>query len=118
MARFSGMVGFAIIEETKPGIYEEVYKERPYKGDVLRRSRSWSPSEHLNDDISITNEISIVSDSFAILNFGVMRYVRWLQQCFSIDSASLDTERHRITLTLGGVFNIEDRNGDSAGSTP
>lgn len=118
MARFSGMVGFAIVEETKPGIYEEVYKERPYKGDVLRRSRSWSPSEHLNDDISITNEISIVSDSFAVLNFGVMRYVHWLEQYFSIESAMLDTERHRITLTLGGVFNVGNGNGDSEESAP
>lgn len=118
MARFSGQVGFAVIEETKPGIFEEVYKERNYKGDVLSKRRSWSPSEHLNDDISISNEISIVSDSFAVMNFGVMRYVRWLKQCFSIESATLDTEKHRITLSLGGVFHVEDRDGDSERSTP
>lgn len=108
MARFSGMVGFAVTEETRPGIYEEIYRERPYKGDVLRKSRQWSQSEYLNDDIVINNEISIVADSFATMNFGVMRYVRWLEQCFEITSASIDTERHRITLTLGGVFHVPD----------
>jgi len=105
MARFYGNIGFAMIEETRPSVYEEVYEERPYKGDVLRRSRQWNQSEHLNDDISISNEISILADSFAIMNLGVMRYIRWLGQCFEINSASMDTERHRITLTLGGVFN-------------
>ena len=109
MARFSGRVGFAMIEETRPSIYEEVYRERPYKGDVLRKSRQWSSSEHLNDDISISNELSIIADSFAIHNLGVMRYIYWLDQYFSITSASIDTERHRITLSLGGVFNGPDR---------
>lgn len=113
MARFIGQVGFAITEETRPSIYEEVYKERTYKGDVVRRSRQWSPSEHLNDNVQITNDISIIADSFAILNLGVMRYVHWLNQDFEINSASLDTERHRITLSLGGVFNGVNRDSDS-----
>lgn len=112
MARFSGRVGFAILEETRPSIYEEVYKERPYKGDVLKKSRQWSSSEHLNDDISISNEISILSDNFAISNFGVMRYVRWLNQCFAIESAMLDIDTHRITLSLGGVYNGPVQDGD------
>lgn len=109
MPRFSGRIGFAMIEETRPSIYEEVYKERSYKGDVLRKSRQWNASEHLNDDISITNELSIIADSFAIMNLGVMRYVYWLNQYFKIESASIDIERHRITLSLGGVFNVPDR---------
>lgn len=112
MARFSGKIGFAMIEETRPSIYEEIYTERPYKGDVLRKSRQWSSSDHLNDDISISNEISIIADHFAIINLGVMRYVRWLQQCFAIESATLDTERHRITLSLGGVYNGPNQDTD------
>lgn len=113
MPRFAGNVGFATIEETRPSIYEEVYKERFYKGDLLRRSHQWSASEHLNDDIQITNEISIIADSFAIMNLGVMRYVHWLNQYFEINSASLDTDRHRITLSLGGVFNGVKRDTES-----
>jgi len=108
MARFHGTVGFAVMEETRPGIYEEIYKERPYKGNVLRRSRQWNQTENLNDDLSINNDISIISDSFAKAHFGVMRYVHWMDQYFEITSATIDVERHRITLTLGGVFNVRD----------
>lgn len=110
MARFVGTVGFAMIEETRPSIYEEVYRERLYKGDLIRKSRQWSPSEHLNDDIQIANDISIIADSFAVMNLGVMRYVHWMDQYFEISSAAIDNDRHRITLSLGGVFNVQDSN--------
>lgn len=110
MARFFGKVGFAIIEETRPSIYEEVYHERSYKGDLVRKSRQWTPTENLNDDIQIYNDVSIIADSFAIMNLGFMRYVHWLDQDFEISSASVDNDRHRITLSLGGVFNVQDRN--------
>lgn len=110
MARFVGKVGFAMTEETRPSIYEEVYRERTYKGDLIRKSRQWSPTEHLNDDIQIANDISIIADSFAIMNLGVMRYVYWMNQYFKISSASIDNDRHRITLSLGGVFNVQDSN--------
>lgn len=109
MARFYGSIGFAVMEETRPGIYEEVYKERLYKGDVVRRSRRWEATDTLNDDLSINNDISIISDTFAKANFGVMRYVHWMNQYFEIVSATIDVERHRINLSLGGIFNVPDR---------
>jgi hypothetical protein len=108
MARFYGNIGFAINEEVRPGIYKEIYEEFPYKGDVLRNTRRWEATEHLNDDISISNDISIIADTFAKEHFGVMRYVHWMKQYFEIVSATIDTERHRITLSLGGIFNVPD----------
>lgn len=114
MARFYGKIGFAVMEETRPGIFEEVYKEQSYKGDILKSSRRWEPTEHLNDDLSINNDISVVADSFMKSHFGAMRYVYWMDQCFEIVSATVDTERHRVTLSLGGPFNagISDRDSE------
>lgn len=108
MARFYGEIGFAINTEVRPGIYKEVYKERPYKGTVTKKSRRWDPTDYLNDELSISNEISIVADSFAVTNFGVMRYIRWMNQTFEIASATIDVDVHRINLSLGGVFNVPD----------
>lgn len=108
MARFYGQIGFSTIDETKPGIYKESYVERSYKGDVLNKKYRWQETDHLNDDISITNEISIISDKFANTHLGTMRYVRWLDQIFKIESANIDLDRHRITLSLGGIFNVEN----------
>ena len=105
MARFYGMIGFAKTADTRPGIFTEEYEEFPYKGYVTSRKRDWDSSDYLNDNLEIANDISIIADSFANSNFGAMRYVRWKKQTFKITSASVDTERHRITLSIGGVFN-------------
>ena len=110
MARFYGSIGFSMTYETRPGVFEETYIERPYKGDVIRNNRQWSSSEYLNDNISINNDISVIADSFINHNFGIMRYVRWKGQAFEITSATVDTERHRILLSIGGVFNVSDPN--------
>lgn len=114
MARFYGKVGFAVTREVRPGIFKEVYKEKYYKGDIVKSNRRWDAADKLNDDISINNDISIISDSFAMSHFGVMRYVRFKgrkgekDQLFEITSAMLDTDTHRITLSLGGVFNVPE----------
>lgn len=106
MARFHGKVGFARQVESKPGIFTEIYVERPYKGDVIRNTRRWDQTDYLNDEVKINNDISIIADSFANRHFGYMRYVRWMDQVFEIASATIDVERHRITLNLGGIFNV------------
>ena len=113
MARFHGMVGFSVAYEDRPGIVVETYTERAYKGDVHRRSYRWSPGEHLNDDLSVDNEISIISDFYSRSHFGAIRYVRWMDQTFEVTSASIDTDTHRISLVLGGVFNVPDTESDT-----
>ena len=113
MARFHGAIGFAKIVETRPAIFEEKYVERDYKGDIIRNTHRWVPSDYLNDNIDISNDISIIADTYAYQNIGVMRYVRWLGQEFEITSAVVDNDRHRITLTLGGVFNLDAKSSVS-----
>ena len=110
MARFYGKIGYASTEEVKPGVHKEIYTERSYKGDVLTKRYNWQNSDYLNDDLVINNDISIISDNFATNNFGAMRYVRWMDQLFKITSATVDLDRHRITLSLGGIFNADDTN--------
>lgn len=109
MARFYGAIGYEITKETRPGIYEETYIERMYKGDVIRSSRRWNTSEYLNDNLEINNEISVVADGFATAHFGSMRYVKLMGQTFEITSVTIDVERHRLVLSIGGVFNVPKR---------
>lgn len=118
MARFYGAIGFSITRETRPGIYEEQFTERFYKGTVSRHATRWATSEYLNDDLEINNDISIVADTFANEHFGAMRYVRWNKQVFKITSATVDTDTYRITLNLGGVFNVPDTSSESENDAP
>lgn len=103
MAKFFGAIGYAVTSETKPGVYEEQIIEREYFGDVNRNIRKLENSEHLNDDINVSNEISIVSDPFANENFYSMRYAEFMGTKWKI--TNVEVKYPRLILTLGGVYN-------------
>lgn len=105
MARFCGMIGYGITEETSPGVYEPRTVERMYYGDVTRNNRNWENGEGLNDDFNISNVFSIVADQFAYANLYAMKYVEYLGTKWKIKS--VDVERPRLILTVGGVYNGE-----------
>ena len=75
MAKFCGVIGYVVTKETEPGIWEEQIIEVEYFGDVIRNTRRLSGSAKINDDISISNQISIIADPFANNNFHAMKYV-------------------------------------------
>lgn len=103
MARFCGTVGYAITEETRPGIWEEQIVERTYRGDVIKNNSSRVSGEGLNDDIQISSDISIMADAFAYQNFAYIKYVDFMGAKWKVTSVT--PERPRITLTLGGIYN-------------
>lgn len=103
MGRFFGKIGFVRTVETTPGVWTESIDEREYYGDVIKNTRKWVRGEGLNDDIDISNSISIVADSFARDNFSNMRYVEWMHTKWKINS--MEEEYPRIILSLGGVWN-------------
>jgi len=102
VAKYYGMIGFATQEETKPGIWEDVIVERPYKGDVLRNGRRYDRSENINDNFTITNQFSIVSDAFLYSHIPALRYLEYMGSKFKIVSAEID--RPRVTISVGGVY--------------
>ena len=105
MGRFYGQIGFLITEETVPGVWKETIVERPYYGDVLKHKFNWSSSEHLNDNIALANDFSILADKFAYEQIGAMKYVKWHDARWKISTAEI--EYPRIRLTIGGVYNGE-----------
>ena len=105
MAKFHGPIGFAELVETSPGIHEEKITEHYYFGDVLRNNRRLQSADQLNDDVTVSVEISIVSDPFADHHFHEMRYVEFMGAKWKI--VNVDTRYPRLVLTLGGVYNGE-----------
>lgn len=103
MAKFYGVIGYAETVETSPGVWTEQITERYYSGDVLKVSKKWQTGESLNDDLVISNEISIVADPFAYNNFHNIRFVQWMGAKWKVNR--MDIQRPRITLSLGGVYN-------------
>lgn len=103
MAKFYGAVGYAVTEENTPGVWEERIVERMYYGELIRNTRKLQTTEHLNDDINISNEISILADPFAYANFHSMRYVDFMGAKWKI--MSVEVLYPRLILTVGGVYN-------------
>lgn len=117
MAKFYGYVGYATTVETAPGVWTQKTEERRYCGDVVQNRRRWETRDELNDNLTINNTISIVSDRFASENIFAMRYVRWMGTCWKI--TNVEVARPRLILTLGGVYNRqEDEASDDTGEGP
>lgn len=103
MAKFRGKVGFAETVETEPGIYVEQIVEKTYSGDLLRNLRRLESSGGINDNINISNEISILADPYANHHFHSMRYVEFGGAKWKVSSVDA-TKYPRLVLTLGGVY--------------
>lgn len=103
MAKFYGKIGYAQTVETAPGVYEDQIVERSYYGEVVRNTRSLQSSGQLNDNINVSNEISIVADPFAYENFHAIRYVEFMGAKWK--STNVEVRYPRLVLTLGGVYN-------------
>lgn len=103
MAKFYGNIGFVETVEKDPGVFVEKAIERPYKGDIVRNSRRWeSSSDSINSNINLNNSIIIIADDFAINHTQYIRYVEWMGAYWEVKSMQLD--RPRLTLELGGVY--------------
>ena len=103
MAKWFGKIGYAETIEERPGVWIEKITEHEYIGDVLRNSRRLQSSNKVNDDINISNEISIVADPFANQNFHSMRYAEFMGTKWKI--TDIEVQYPRLILTLGGVYN-------------
>lgn len=103
MAKFYGKIGYAVTTETEPGVWVEQITERSYYGDVIRNVRKLQTSDQVNDDINISNEISIVADPFAYQNFHSMRYVEYMGARWKVQS--IEVSYPRLILSVGGVYN-------------
>lgn len=104
MAKWFGKIGFAETKETKPGVWEEIITVREYYGDVTRNTRRFQSSENLNDNIVVSNDISIVADPYAIQNFHSIRYIEFMCTKWKIDN--VEVSYPRLILTLGEIYNV------------
>lgn len=103
MARWFGKIGFGATVETKPGVWDEQIVERSYYGDLLRNSRRLQTSDKVNDDLNISNEISIVADPYANENFHAIRYASFMGSKWKV--TDVEVQYPRLILTLGGLWN-------------
>lgn len=106
MAKYFGKVGFAESQETRLGVWVENITEYEYYGDVHKNYRRLQSTDKVNDDITMSNEISIVADPYANQNFHKIRYITFMEQKWKV--SAVDASQYpRLILSLGGLY-IDD----------
>lgn len=105
MAKFYGEIGYGISVENPPGsgVWKDQIVERKYYGDVVRNVRRLDEADKLNDNVSVTNSISIVADAYANQHFFAIRYIRWAGTLWTV--STVEVQSPRLLLRLGEVYN-------------
>ena len=104
MMRWYGKVGYSETVETKPGVYDNQDTIREYYGDIKRNSTRWvTNSDSTNDDLTVSTQISIVADAFALQKFYSIKWIEYMGVRWKV--ANADPQPPRILITLGGIWN-------------
>ena len=105
MAKYYGKIGYYDYTETAPGVHTKIITERSYKGDLIRNTKKFQNSGYVNDNISISNQISIVADPYAFKNFHKIQYVEWMGNKWTV--SDIEVQYPRLVLSIGGIYNGE-----------
>lgn len=103
MTRWCGVIGYAETIEIESGVWSEEFTERKYYGDLLRNSRRLQGSQQVNDDITISNQISVLADPYAVQHFHAIRYAELFGTKWKV--SSVEVQYPRLILELGGAYN-------------
>ena len=106
MAKYYGRIGFGTTYENVRGIYGEEIVYRYYSGDVIRNNRKLLTEEKVNPDLSVSNEISILADPYAVQNFHSIRCAEYLNSKWTVTNVRV--EYPRLVLSLGSIYNETD----------
>ena len=103
MNKWYGEIGFAEQVETCPGVWVETISPHYYYGDIVQNNRRYQSTTNLNDNITISNRISILADSFTYHNSHLIRYVEFMGIRWKV--SNIEVQYPRLILTLGDVYN-------------
>lgn len=102
MAKYCGFIGFAETVEESPGIWTEKITEKKYIGDIVKRSVKNTNNE-INTNFTISNNISIISNSYLDNNLGKMKYITFMGSKWLI--SDIQVSKPRINISVGGLYN-------------
>lgn len=102
MNRYFGSIGYAITEETEPGVWEEELVEREYYGDILHFRSHAINDNKVNGDFNIQNKISIIADPYAYEHFSAMRYLTFAGAKWRI--SEVEVQSPRLIISVGGLY--------------
>ena len=105
-SKFFGKIGIGQTVQVDLGVWDTEIREHPVYGELLKNSTTkYIETTNLNDDIRITNEISIVADSYIVENSNAIKYIMLSPTGTKWKVTSVTLGYPRMTLTTGGEYN-------------
>lgn len=101
--KFYGEIGYGTAVEMAPGVWDDEIVVRQYHGDIIKTLRRLEPGESVNDNLVLSNSISVVADAYLSEHFHAIRFVRWAGAFWTV--TTVEVQRPRLILRLGGVYN-------------
>ena len=104
MAKWYGKIGFTVTEEIEPGMWvNNELVTREYFGDVIINQWIHQNSGEVNDNIKISNQISIVADPYAVNHVSSMTWIEFSNEKWKV--SKVDVQYPRLIISLGEVWN-------------
>jgi hypothetical protein len=98
------MIGYVRTVEQQPGVWVPEITEKLYKAEMTKNVLAVQTTG-FNDDINISNVISIIGDPFAYQNLQSIRYATYMGVKWKV--TNIEVERPRLILTVGGEYHGE-----------
>lgn len=105
MAKWYGTIGYVTTSESEdnPGVWVSNIIEKPYYGDLTGDYKKRQDGTGTNDNINMTNVVSILADPYAINNCSNMAYATIRGTKWKI--TNIEVQFPRLILSIGGVYN-------------
>lgn len=111
MTKVSCIAGYAKQEEVEPGIFEDVITERRIRGDLLGDVQRRNAAITINDEITITNRLSVIADKYINDNMNALVYVKLDGVYWKV--SSIENQRPRLLIYFGGMWHGSTPSEDS-----
>lgn len=104
--KWYGQLAYRDSVEVEPGIWEDQITEVNKFGDVLRNYSSNQQGTKINDDISVSNQISIIADPYLLESFHKIIYITFGGAKWRV--SNVEVRYPRLIITLGSLYVSED----------
>ncbi len=108
MAKFYGAIGFThtVEDPDNPGVWYDDVVTRRYYGDITADYRKRQNGTGTNDDINLSNMVSIVADPEALNSCSNIVYAEINGTKWKV--TNVEVRFPRLILSVGGVYNEQE----------
>lgn len=103
MAKYYGHIGFATpVNNENPGVTFDKIIERSYFGELTRNAKRVQAGDTINNDLSLSNQISFILDPYLEKNFYNIRYLTYMGAKWKV--TKVEVRYPRIFIDIGGLY--------------